>query len=290
MGDGRKTRQVRALFEGRAFVDLSGWWKVHAVGREARAWLDDLITARVADLEEGAARRSLLLTPTGRIRADFTVAGLPEGFLLVQEPRQPEPLVRLLAPYLLSADVELRDRTHDLGLLAFPSRSAPPPGRVSSPSCLGSGFDLRLEPGETADAATREAMEADAEAVEEWRVLAGAARFPVDLGPDSLPQEAGLDHAIEYAKGCFLGQEAAAKVRNLGHPPFVVLAMRADRTAHPGEPVRDEDREVGVVTSVAEADGRPAVIARVRWGAREAELRTAGGAVLSDPRVASGTA
>ena len=54
-----------------------------------------------------------------------------------------------------------------------------------------------------------------------------------DFGPDALPAEAGLEHTIDLTKGCFLGQESVAKVRNLGHPPWVLRLVRStgsDRT------------------------------------------------------------
>ena len=81
-----------ALEEGRAFVDLSGMRKILVAGDDAERWLNDLLTAGLADLRVGDARRSLLLTPTGRIRADLHVARTFAGFLLLQDGRQPHPV------------------------------------------------------------------------------------------------------------------------------------------------------------------------------------------------------
>lgn len=288
---------VEALRAGRAFADLSSWRKVLVSGDDARSWLNDLLSARLGDLSLGQARRSLLLSPTGRIRADVTVALLAEGFLLIQDPEQPEPIDDLLSPYVLSSAVELEDRTGGLRLVAFPEREAPriEAGEGYEPSCLGPGADVVVPLGElrSGDPAMEGLVEASPEALEAWRIARGAARFPVDLVPESLPQEAGLDHTIEYEKGCFLGQEAVARVRNLGHPPFVVLAVRAEGPVRGGEPVvadgDDPSREVGRVTSAASLDGHTAVIARVRWNAREQRLTTGSGVALSAGQLASGT-
>ena len=62
---------VGALTEGRVFVDLSYWRKVAVTGGDAVEWLNDLVSADVADLLPGRARRSLLLSPTGQVRAEF---------------------------------------------------------------------------------------------------------------------------------------------------------------------------------------------------------------------------
>ena len=50
---------------------LTGWRAIAVTGGDASAWLNDLVTADVEGLEAGRSRRSLLLTPTGRIRADL---------------------------------------------------------------------------------------------------------------------------------------------------------------------------------------------------------------------------
>jgi tRNA-modifying protein YgfZ len=283
-----------ALGTGEAFVDLSSWRKVIVEGDDARGWLNDLLTADLSDLGRGSASRSLLLSPTGRIRADVTVALIEAGFLLVQDPLQPHAIHELLAPYVLSSDVRLHDSSSELCLLAFPGGSPPdPPGSDSyRPSALGSGGDLVA--ASEARARTREAasprIEADMEAVEAWRIRGGVARFPVDLREDSLPHEARLDPLIGYDKGCFLGQEAVAKVRNLGHPPFLLVAARTRAPVAAGDPVVDEGGgRVGSVTSAtSEPAGGSALIARIRWTSRDAPLHLGSGELLIDAGPAAG--
>lgn len=285
MDEGSSRRGLRALREGRAAVDLAAWRKVLVSGPEAEPWLNDLASADLAGLEPGEARRSLLLSPTGHLRADFTAARLDEGFLLVQDHRQPEPVDRLLAPYVLSAEVRLEDRTADLRLVALPAEPPPavrpPPGwRPYRPSCLGGGLDLVGDAGAPPPPIPEGWVRASLDDLETWRIERGLPRFPADLGPTSLPHEAGLDGSIAYAKGCFLGQEAAARVRNLGHPPFVVLALRADGPAAPGEAVMGDGRAVGEVTSAVPLGEGTALLARVRWAARGLPLSTASGVRL----------
>jgi folate-binding protein YgfZ len=276
---------LEALREGRAAVDVSSWRKLHVRGADARDWLNDLITADIADLGPGQARRSLLLTPTGRIRADFTVTPIEDGFLLIQDSEQPEPLLTLLDPYVLSSEVTLEDRTRALALLAIPSGEAPPAAASGTwrPSCTGLGSDVLAEAARLEE--LRSALPGlelvGLEALEAWRIERGKPRFGVDLLGDSLPHEAALEDLIAYRKGCFLGQEAVAKVRNLGHPPFVVLAGTAEGEVGPGDVVHAGGTEAGLVTSTTQtADGRMAVILRIRWSARQAALRTAAGAEI----------
>ena len=289
--------QIEALRSGRAHVDLSEWRKVRATGSEAEAWLNDLLSAELSGLAVGATRRSLLLSPTGRIRADVTVAATDAGTMLLQDPIQPRAIDRLLDPYVLSSDVELSDVTDEFTLIAVPGAEEDPAGIPGAqplrPSCLGAGIDL-LAPIDRSSEVRRalsNLVEAGPAAVEAWRIERGAGRFGIDLGDASLPQEAGLDGAVAYQKGCFLGQEAVARIRNLGHPPFVTLAALGGGPISAGERVLAGDDDVGIVTSaVTLDDGRAAAIVRVRWAARDRKLRTEAGTALGARDPASGSA
>lgn len=272
------------ILEGRAYAELTEWRLIEVAGADARAWLHDLLMAQVESLAPGRSRRALLLKPTGHIRADVTVAALDGGFLLVQDPRQPTAIDRLLAPYVLSADVRLEDRTAELRAVAFPNR--PPEGEGYAPSAAGPGHDLILPAGETIE--PRDADPVTLETLEAWRVSRGEARFPQDLGERSLPNEAGLEALIEHAeKGCFLGQEAVAKTRTLGRPPFAVIAARADAAVELGAKVLAGHADVGEVTSAAAVEDGWSVIARVRWSSLEGEL-TVGGDRLEVRGLATG--
>ncbi len=207
--------------------------------------------------------------------------------VLLQDPAQPRAIGDLLAPYVLSSDVELEDRTDAVAVFGFPGSDAPPdaPGTTSSaPSSLKAGVDL-LAPAADRDR-TRSWLErgsalASPEDLEAWRIWSGIARFGVDGTEDDLPQEAGLEQQVAFDKGCYLGQETMAKVRNLGHPRRVLLPLTADGIVSRGEAVLAHGDEAGIVTSAAVVGGRTGLMARVRWEARGVPLRTASGRELA---------
>jgi folate-binding protein YgfZ len=253
--------QLEALEQERAFVDLRGWGLTEVRGADAEGWLNDLITASVVGLPEDRALRSFLLSPTGRIRADLFVLRprRGDGFVLLQDARQPGAIADLLGPYVLSSEVELAP--------------ADPGGLLVKP---------RPGLGWTAAWGAREgSVPAGPEALEAWRIRHGLARFPVDLDADSLPAEADLDvePVIDRSKGCYLGQESVARVRNLGHPPRVVVGVRAQTPLRPGAAVRSQGARVGSVTSVEPRGGSSAMV-RIRWDARDTDLTANGGTAL----------
>ncbi len=281
--------QLDALRHGHAFADLSSWWKTSVGGEDAIGWLHDLLTADIASLLPGMSRRSLLLTPTGRIRADVHLARSGHDLFLLQAPCANDPVARLLAPYVLSSDVRLDDVTDVFALLAVPGAGGADSAATSfAPSVLGAGHDEILPAGppavERRAALTAGGLvEATAEAVEIDRIRRGVARMGNDFDESSLPAEAGLDALIDATKGCFLGQESVARVRDLGHPPRVLRRVRTDGVVRVGEPVRVGDREVGQITSAAAGVGHDSVaITRVGWEAREDELALDGGRRLVD--------
>jgi folate-binding protein YgfZ len=286
------TSQSDTREDRHAYAVLSGWRVTSVSGTDARAWLHDLITADVDGLRDRRSRRSLLLTPTGRIRADFHVASVNGSYLLLQAPEQPEAVDAILRPYVLSSDVRLEDRTDRSVLVAVLDGSAAEDASdeiVLTPSVVGSGHDVVAAPGD-ASARLLERLRAsglielDTTALETRRIRDGIARMGADFGPDALPAEAGLEGAIDFTKGCFLGQESVAKIRNLGHPPRVLARVRSDAPIAPGAPVVSGEAVVGEVTSAAAAstDGSDGVdaIVRIRWDAERWRLATAAGPLV----------
>jgi tRNA-modifying protein YgfZ len=277
--------QIAALEEGRAYLEHSDVILTVVSGADARSWLHDLVTADVATLEPFQTRPSLLLSPTGKIRATFHLLGLEHDFLLAQPADQPAQIAALLASYILSSDVALG--TSPLQVFSVPSLRATPPWISEGwrPGIHDGGVDLLVAEDDRSETRERFArsgfVAADLAAVETMRIRRGIPRFPVDLDEDSLPAEADLEQTIDLTKGCFLGQESVAKVRNLGHPARVVLPLRAAEPASAGERVLAGGDEVGLLTSVAPVPGGSAVLARVRWSARGSDdLRTGAGAAL----------
>lgn len=277
--------QVAALEDGRAYVEHTDVTLTVVSGADARSWLHDLVTADVASLQRFQTRASLLLSPTGRIRATFHVLGLGRDFLLAQPADQPAPVGELLAPYVLSSDVELG--ASSLRVFSVPG-AGPTLEWISDwgPGIHGDAVDLLVAGAQDDLLETRSRfaeaglVPAHPSAVDALRIRRGIPRFPVDLDEDSLPAEADLEPTIDFTKGCFLGQESVAKVRNLGHPPRVVLALRSEERTGAGEPVLSGGDEVGVVTSATTIPEGSALLARVRWAARGSDLRRVTGTAL----------
>ena len=103
-------------------------------------------------------------------------------------------------------------------------------------------------------------------ALDARRVALGVGRFGVDFGEDTIANETGLvEQAIDFKKGCYLGQEIVARIFYKGKPSMPVLPLAVSgRAGAPSPPL--EIRRVGAdgtggsgetagrLTSVAAAD------------------------------------
>ena len=260
---------------------------VRVTGRDARAWLHDLVTADIASLAPGELRPSLLLTPTGRIRAAFAVAADHDGFVLLQGDDQSD-VGAMLSPYVLSAAVAIRPDGRTFASVPGADPRIAIAGALWRPSLVPvrepigelvavDADGLEALRAHLATAGIAEASVADAERL---RVEDGVPRFPVDLDDASLPAEAGWEDRIDTAKGCFLGQESVAKVRNLGHPPRLVRPFATEEPVAVGDPIAASGETVGTVTSAVTTAAGGRCIGRIRWEARDATLATTAGVAL----------
>jgi len=186
---------------------------------------------------------------------------------------------------VLSSDVELSPGP-DLAIVVVPGDIAsvqfmawPGPDDRIGHTLMARG---EVEPAREALRGGRGIVEATRTDAEVFRIRRGVPRFGVDFGDDWLPAEAGLDDLVDTTKGCFLGQESVAKVRNLGHPPRVIQSFAASDPLTPMAPIVADGERVGRITSVAlNDDGSTACIGWVRWDARDAQVAAENGLLLT---------
>lgn len=279
--------QLSAVRAGMAFARYQAR-VLEVSGPDAGRWLNDLITAGVQNLAVGGSCESLLLDATGRIKAHFVVGRTEvDSFVLVQPSDQPESVAMMLARYVLSSKVTLADISEDRSVVRF-TGGTDGPGRTwmvgdsTSPIAVHTATDA-----EVADYYGGDFVDAT-DGFDAARVIDGLPRFPTDFAETSVPAEAGWDvWMVDANKGCFLGQESVAKIRNRGRPPFRVVAVHSHARLEPGDPLLLDSSETGVITSALTSPDRSYAIARVRWFEGRPEFQTSDGAPvsLSDPPV-----
>lgn len=198
-----------------------------------------------------------------------------------------------------------RDVGQVLGLRVFvPAGHAP---AVYDALLAAAGYDPAADPAEQGEqfAAQRRASlrgrPVGWAAYNTARIEEGQPVYHIDFGPDSLPAELGdetFQSAVSLTKGCYLGQEAVARMHNLSHPKRVLagLKLHADHLPVAGTQVFEHDPDkrakaprggqVGGITSSAVSPmlGASAVaFAVMKWGKHRPGTRVAvasGGAMV----------
>uniref|UniRef100_E6VEC9 Folate-binding protein YgfZ n=1 Tax=Rhodopseudomonas palustris (strain DX-1) TaxID=652103 RepID=E6VEC9_RHOPX len=278
-----------------AFLSDRGVLKIS--GPDARHLLNGLVTTDLTKLAPGAGRFGALLTPQGKIVADFLITELPAeddgGFLL----DCPKPLTEALATklkfYKLRAKVLIENLSDRLGVLALWGGEPPQPPEMGFRDPRGEQLGWRILVPEILATATAEALGATmatASAYEAHRIGCGVPAGGLDFGyADAFPHEANMDrlHGVDFNKGCYIGQEVVSRMHHRGTARTRIVRVTFDGAApQPGSEITAGDKSVGTMGS--SASGRGLALLRIDRvaEAREASVPLSAGGVpllIADP-------
>ena len=239
--------------------------KVVVRGGEAAEFLQGQVTNDVEGLAPGEGCYAALLTHKGKLRADMRVLRDGDWIWLDGEAPGRAPLLHTLETYSLGRDVSFEDLSEERAILSLVGPAArerldaAPPERehafVEGEHGLYVATDLGVDVICAADEAdgVRQALgveEVGGDAAECLRIEAGRPRLGVDMGGDTIPQEAGLnERAVSFTKGCYVGQETVARLHYKGKPNRHLRGLRLSEPASKGEPVVASGKSVGSVGS-----------------------------------------
>ena len=244
---------------------------IKVVGDDARKFLHGLVTTDMLGLAPGTARFGALLTPQGKIIADFFVTEALQadggGFFLDSPRALAVTLVEKLNLYKLRAKVLVEDLTEILGVLAVwdgqdtTKGCAAKQGLIyADPRLPALGFRVMIPPHRaTAAASELGAALVGAEDYEAHRIALGVPRGGVDFAyGDAFPHEADMDQlgGVDFAKGCYVGQEVVSRIEHRGIARTRAVALRYDGAAPAsGAPITAGERQVGTMGSAARGRG-----------------------------------
>ena len=87
------------------------------------------------------------------------------------------------------------------------------------------------------------------------------------MDADTLLLETGLDDAVSFTKGCYLGQETVERIHSRGHVnrKLVGLMAEGETVPAPGAPILVDERPAGRITSAVASPrlGRPIALGYV---------------------------
>jgi folate-binding protein YgfZ len=275
-----------------AFLPDRGVIKVS--GEDARRFLDGLVTTNVELVQPGAARFGALLTPQGKIIADFLIteasSGQGGGFLLDCAKALAQQLADRLGFYRLRAKVAVENLSDSLGVLAVwdGEPAMKPDLTFADPRDAKMGWRI-LVPEDLAEKAAGAigAELVDASVYESHRIASGVPRGGMDfIYGDAFPHESNMDrlHGVDFDKGCYVGQEVVSRMEHRGTARTRIVRVRVDGALpEAGATILAGDKQIG--TMGASSNGLGLALLRIdrTADALEAGLTLAAGGVPISP-------
>ena len=238
------------------FAKLDSRALVAVTGEGWRAFLQGLITQDVEGLAEGGMRFSALLTPQGKFLFDMFVIAGADGCLLDVQADQREALIQRLTMYRLRAKVGI-EVVEGAVWAAWGSNVD---GRWSADPRLSELGWRAIDPSLPSGARV-----ADEAAYDAHRLSLGVPDTSRDCVPDkTYPLEADFDllDAIDFKKGCFIGQETTSRMKRRGAIKSRMLPIDFDGPPPaPGSEILAGDLRAGEVLSGQ--DGRATALVRL---------------------------
>ena len=247
---------------------------ITVAGEDRQAFLQGLISNDTAKITPDRAIYATLLTAQGRFLFDLFIVGEADRYLVdCAAPRRAD-LIKRLTMYKLRSKVTIADADADwCVVLLFGDGALDRIGQgAGTAGAFGNGvayvdprlpdLGVRLVLPRVTARETLEGLSAvedpDGAAYHRHRIALGVPDAARDLTPEkSILLENGFDelNAIDWQKGCYMGQELTARTRYRGLVRKRLLPVRIEGGAPaPGTPLMLGDQELGEMRS-ASADG-----------------------------------
>jgi aminomethyltransferase len=243
---GAPASELRALATGCGVFALPWRTQIHVTGKDRVRWLHNMVTNNVRDLALDRGNYNFVLNAQGRILGDLFIFHRGESLLLETDVTQAETLINTLKRFIIMDKVELAPAAERAalgvcgpnvekilasigfaagGMAHLEIREASADGAaltvISGPEKKPHWFTLWVNSTDAQNfwlkLTAAGAQPVGTEALEIWRVLHGIPNYGQDIRDRDLPQETGQADALNFNKGCYIGQEIVERIRSRGH-------------------------------------------------------------------------
>lgn len=279
--------------------ELSDFVCFRITGKDTRDFLNRVLTNNIRDLATGSGCYGCLCDRKGKILADLHCYAGSEFFLIECHQTLKDKIREILKRYIIIEDVQIGETLpwQGRGIIGpkagdlLRSWGLKPPDKNLQFDLIPSGVLVRknrwgLEGfewwGDKELFEKGEGGKISPETQEILRIESKTPLYGVDMTEENIPQEAGLDEALNFNKGCYVGQETIARLEHRGHvnKGLVLLKVEGDIVPPPSTKIAtDSGEEIGHVTSSCFSPkyNAPIAMGYVRYSyLSEKEFRIAG--------------
>ena len=283
---GKVTDEFAALRSTCGVYELPQRVKIRLTGSDRVRWLNGMVTNNVRDLAQNHGVYAFLLNPQGHILADLIAFHRGESVLVESDRAQLPKILATFDHYIIMDDVEVADISESLATVGLAGPNSPAvlaaagmqlaamhplevvdiTGRDVPISVVRGEFDdlpsfeLWIAPEHATK--LREVLQnagatlVGQDALELYRIGLGIPLYGKDIRERDLPQETEQQRALNFTKGCYVGQEIVERIRSRGNVHRKFTGFRIGGTAPAvGTKIQWQGKEVGEVTSSAVIPG-----------------------------------
>ena len=282
------TEEYWTIKKAVGLADISHLGRLRITGKDRVSFLNGLLTNDISQLKENKGQRSALLNSKARVLADLHLYAQPDSLLIDTGESPASHVKEILDRFIITEDVQIQDSSQDLVQLTVQGpRSSQAIKEVLGPEAqdlkqleqktLGpSTIIARDRTGQTGYDIILPALEAEpvwhgfllnggdlglnpvgSQALEILRLEAGYPKYATDIDENTIILEAGFKDAINFNKGCYLGQEVVARATHIGrvNKQLVGLEVETKDSISPRSKLMSDGREAGFITSAAFSPG-----------------------------------
>ena len=274
--------EFAALVSGCGLFRLSRRSKITLSGKDRVRWLNGMITNKVRDLAPGQGLYAFVLNAQGHILGDLYAFNRGESLLVDTDRSQTERLLEIFRRYIIMDAVTVANLSHQSTSIGIAGPKAGevlraagfafeklrslqfvdltwqtiPLSIVRTDNPVLEWYEIWFPPERAAllweALANSAATPVGTAALELLRIACGIPRYGQDIRERDLPQETEQLRALNFEKGCYIGQEIVERIRSRGkvHRKFAGFEVTGPLPA-PGVKIQSQGKEVGEVTSAA---------------------------------------
>jgi folate-binding protein YgfZ len=278
--------EFAALRDGCGVHDLGFRARISVKGGDRVRWMNGMVTNNIRDLAAGHGVYAFLLNAQGRILGDMHVYNAGEALEVETDRAQLDKILATFDHFIIMDDVEISSIGENWTALGVT-------GPKSREILLAAGIEFpELQPLEMATAkcncdcgcvectiirsdlteGSYELWIAPKDVYQTWqglvaagakavgsrawemlRISLGVPLYGVDIRERDLPQETEQARALNFNKGCYVGQEIVERIRSRGnvHRKFTGFLSLGVAKVAAGDKIVVAEKEVGEITSAA---------------------------------------
>lgn len=266
-----------ALSGSCAVIDFSHYGYLKITGKNALDFLNRMSTNDLKKLDNNQCVLTVLTNDKGRIIDLINIRRQQDELYAITSPESDEKIIRWLDKYIIMDDVQIQNlsaQTIHLGFIGPRSAEVltsifgtepPEQSQIATLTLGGQAIvamrSFQLESGFTLTAdisaksilwdllRTKNIKLCGMDAYLNARIEQKKPVMGTELSEKYNPLEAGLQHAVSFTKGCYVGQEVIARLDSYNKIQKHLIRLKSDETILPGDRIFSDNKEIGIITS-----------------------------------------